>query len=153
MRSRHTLALAFAIALVPMLGACGDSDDADVDVAPPAGEAETAQTLSVTDVALGRSIDAQGRIAADAGTDDFTASDTIYVSVNTTGAASGSTLAARWLFEDGQVVDESTQNISPTGPATTEFHISNPGGFPTGSYTVEIMLNGNTVETDEFEIR
>lgn len=152
MRTRRTLVLAFAIGLVPMLGACGDRDDSDVDVVPPASEATTAQTLSVTDVELGRSIDAQGRITVDAGTDDFTASETIYVSVSTMGSAAGSTLTARWTYQDGQVVDESSQNISPTGPATTEFHISNPGGFPAGTYTVEIMLNGSTVETKEFEV-
>jgi hypothetical protein len=120
---------------------------------PPASEAPAGSSaLNVRDVELGRAIDAEGRIAANAGTDNFTARDTIYVSVHTDGAASGARLTARWTFEDGQVVDESSQTISPTGPAVTEFHISSPDGLPAGTYRVEIQLDGRTVETEEFRI-
>ena len=151
--TRRAFTLAFAIGLVPMLGACDREAEVDDDVdVPMADEATTAEAVRVTDVELGRSIDAEGRIADDEGTDDFGPGDTIYVSVNTEGAASGSTLSARWTFEDGQVVDETSQTISPTGPATTEFHISQPGGLPAGEYRVEIQLNGRTVETLEFEV-
>lgn len=151
--TRRVFTLAFAIGLVPMLGACDRDTEVEDDVdVPAADEATPAEAVRVTDVELGRSIDADGRIADDDDTDDFGPGDTIYVSVNTEGAASGSTLSARWTFEDGQVVDETSQTISPTGPATTEFHISQPGGLPAGSYRVEIQLNGRTVETVEFEV-
>lgn len=125
----------------------------DETAAPPATEAPAEQGVRITDVELGRSINAQGRIADDAGTDDFGRNDTIYVSVNTDGAAAGSRLTARWTFEDGQVVDETSRTLSASGPATTEFHISNPGGFPAGNYRVEIQLDGRTVETEDFTIR
>lgn len=154
MTARRMVTLAFAIGLVPALGACGRDADVDDETAvPPATEATTDGVVRVTDVELGRSIDAQGRIAGGAGTDDFARSDTIFISVNTDGSAAGSRLTARWTFEDGQVVDESSQTISPSGPATTEFHISNPGGFPAGRYTVAIQLDGRTAETREFTIR
>jgi hypothetical protein len=152
MTTRRMLALAFAIGLAPALGACGgDRDVDDMPAVPPASEATTDQAVRVTSVDLGRSIDAQGRLVGGA-TTNFATCDTVYVSVRTDGAASGSRLTARWMFEDGQVVDESSQTISTTGPATTEFHISNPGGFPAGSYRVEIQLDGRTVETREFNI-
>lgn len=147
------LTLAIAFGLGPALGACGDAEVDHETAVPPAIEATTDQALRVTDVEMGRSIDAQGRIADNADTDEFGRNDTIYVSVNTEGAAAGSRLTARWTFEDGQVVDESSQTLSATGPAITEFHISNPGGFPAGSYRVEIQLDGRTVETEEFTIR
>jgi hypothetical protein len=153
MRTRRMLTLALVIGLAPALDACGRDRDVDETAVPPASEATADQAVRVTNVALGRSIDAQGRIADAAETDNFAARDTIHVSVNTDGAASGSRLTARWTFEDGQVVDESSQTISPTGPATTEFHIANPGGLPAGSYRVEILLDGRTVETREFRIR
>ena len=150
---RRMLTLAFVIGLVPALGACAQDAEVEDDTTPPAIETNTAEAVRVTDVEVGRSIDAQGRIADDADMDDFAASDTIYVSVNTEGSAAGSRLTARWLFEDGQVVDESSQTVSAAGAATTEFHISNPGGFPAGSYSVEIQLDGRTVETEEFTVR
>jgi hypothetical protein len=154
MRTRRLFTLAFAIGLAPALGACNRGADVDDETAaPPATETSVNQAVRVTDVELGRSIDAQGRIASGADTDDFARTDTIYVSVATEGSAAGSRLTARWTFEDGQVVDESSHTIAATGPAVTEFHISNPGGFPAGRYKVEIQLDGRSVETEEFTIR
>jgi hypothetical protein len=148
------LLLAVVVGLAPATGACGrDRGVEDERTVPPAGEATPGQAARVSSVALGRSVDAQGRIANAAETENFAPRDTIYVSVNTEGAASGSRLTARWTYQDGQVVDESSQTISPTGPATTEFHISDPGGLPAGSYRVEIQLDGRTVETREFTVR
>jgi hypothetical protein len=152
-KTRRMLTLAFALGLVPALGACDRDTDVDDNTVPPASETTAEQSARVTDVELGRSIDAQGRIADDADTDDFGARDTIYVSVNTDGSASGSRLTARWTFQDGQVVDESSQNLSVTGPSTTHFHISKPDGFPVGNYKVEIQLDGRTVETKDFEVK
>lgn len=106
--------------------------------------------LRVNDVDLGSSVDADRRVISSS--DNFEATDTVYVSVSTEGAGSGATLTARWTFEDGQVVDESSQTISPTGPANTEFHISMPDGLPPGEYSVEILLNGQSVETESFDV-
>jgi hypothetical protein len=153
MSARSLFRLALVVGLTPAFVACGGDRDVDEPATLPGSEATTGEAVRVTDVALGRAIDTQGRIADNADTDDFAPGDTIYASVSTSGSASGSRLTARWTFEDGQVVDESSQTISPSGPATTEFHISNPGGFPAGSYRVEIQLDGRTVETKEFNIR
>ncbi|HSJ07223.1 MAG TPA: hypothetical protein VK936_10990 [Longimicrobiales bacterium] len=154
MRTPRMFVLAFAVGVAAGLGACNrDADVRDETAVPPASEAAIDQAVRVTGVELGRAIDAQGRIPDDAETDEFNRNDTVYVSVNTEGSAAGGRLTARWTFEDGQVVDESTQTLSATGPAVTEFHISNPGGFPAGRYKVEIQLNGRTVETEEFTIR
>lgn len=138
------LALVFAVLV---LAACGNDDAAET--ATPQGT-DTAQTLTVTDVNLGSSLNSDRSVSAP--TSNFAPTDTIYASVATEGTASGATLAARWLYEDGQVVEESSQSISPTGPAVTEFHISMPNGFPAGDYTVEILLNNERVETESFEI-
>ena len=142
---------ALLLALAPALWACGGDDDPEVQTQPTTEV--TADELRVTEVDLGNAIGPDRRVTDDDDMDDFRPTDTINASVETDGAASGSTLTARWTFEDGQVVDETTQTISPTGPAVTEFHISKPDGFPLGEYEVEILLNGRSVEKKEFEVK
>ncbi|HSF14920.1 MAG TPA: hypothetical protein VLK65_05155 [Vicinamibacteria bacterium] len=51
------------------------------------------------------------------------------------------------------MVDESKQNIVPTGNANvTEFHLSKPDGWPTGGYEVEVLLNGASAGTKGFKV-
>ena len=47
---------------------------------------------------------------------------------------------AHWTYQDGQVVNESTQTIAPTGDAKTEFHISKPEGWPPGQVQARGLL-------------
>ena len=68
-------------------------------------------------------------------------------------AAPSASLKARWTFQDGQVIEETEQVISPTGDAATEFHISKPDGWPAGKYRLEILMNGEPIQTKEFEVR
>jgi uncharacterized protein YfaS (alpha-2-macroglobulin family) len=105
----------------------------------------------VTDVTLGRSVD--GDKAITDRTDTFRPNDTIYASVATDGSATSATLRARWVFEDGQVVDDSTRTIAPNNRERTEFHISKPNGWPAGKYKLEVSLDNRSVETKNFEVR
>jgi hypothetical protein len=73
--------------------------------------------------------------------------------VVTEGTASAATLVARWLFEDGQTVEETSQSITPGGTTVTEFHVSKPSGWPEGKYKVEILLNGERVDSKDFEVK
>ncbi|HEY6551829.1 MAG TPA: hypothetical protein VI669_00655 [Vicinamibacteria bacterium] len=106
--------------------------------------------LKVADIRLGRSIAADKTVVDTS--DSFRPADTFYVSVRTEGTSSSATLKARWTYEDGQPVDESVQNIAPSGPAVTEFHVSKPDGWPTGSYKVEVLLNGVSAGHKEFKV-
>ena len=144
---------ALMLALVPALAACGGDDEVTPEIETQPGAEVTIEELRITDVELGRSVGTDNRITDDRDTDDFAPMDTIYVAVETEGAVAGSPLTARWTFQDGQVVDESSQTISPTGPAVTQFHISKPDGFPVGNYSVEILLNGRSVEKKDFEVK
>ncbi|HJR54796.1 MAG TPA: hypothetical protein VJ982_13920 [Gemmatimonadota bacterium] len=114
----------------------------DTEIVEDAGPA-----LDVSDVALGRSIGSDMRVTEEVG--DFAPTDTIYASVETSGTGSG-TLSARWTFEDGQVVDEGSQSVS--GAGVTEFHVSNPDGWPAGHYEVVISLDGDEVERSGFDV-
>ena len=62
---------------------------------------------------------------------------------------------AKWTFGDeGQGPSRKrTRTITPTGPAANEFHISKPSGWPVGKYTVEIMADGASAGTKDFEVR
>ena len=140
--SRISIALLLATALG---AACSRPGASPAPGAPPAAE-----SVRVTDVDLGRSLGADKRVTDK--TDSFSPSETVYVSVRTEGAAPSATLKARWTFQDGQVVQESSQTIAPTGPTVTEFHVSNPAGWPKGSYKVEVFLNGSSMETESFKV-
>jgi hypothetical protein len=126
------------------------------DAPPPPQEeasvpAPAPAEFSVSTIEVGKGIGADKRVAAPVST--FKPKDTIYVSVATEGAAGSKTIAARWTFEDGQVVDEGTESIAPTGPAVTEFHIAKPSGWPAGKYKVEISVDGAPAGNKEFEVK
>ncbi len=116
-----------------------------------ANEVAAPGVVRVTQLDLGRSLAADKGIADK--TTDFRPTDTIYLSVETDGSAPQASLAARWTYQDGQVVKESNENIAPTGKARTEFHISKPDGWPLGKYTVAVTLNGAAAGTKEFEVK
>ena len=105
------------------------------------GTAGSGVGVRVSQIDMGRSLTADKRI--NDSTDSFKPNDAIYASIATQGAAPTATLKARWTYQDGQVVDESTQTIAPSGDARTEFHISKPDGWPAGKYKLEVFLNGS----------
>ena len=106
--------------------------------------------VRVSQIDMGRSLNADKTINDN--TDSFKPNDTIYASIVTEGSAATATLKARWTYQEGQVVNESTQTIAPTGDARTEFHISKPDGWPTGKYKLEVFLNGSSVATRDVEV-
>jgi hypothetical protein len=122
--------------------ACDREEPEETDVT-----VEETPSLDVTNVALGRSIGADNMVVEEVG--EFAPNDTIYATVETSGTGSG-TLEARWTFEDGQVVDEGSQSVS--GAQVTEFHVSKPDGWPPGHYEVVILLDGNEVERNGFDV-
>ena len=124
--------------------------------APPADAAAPAPApappeFAVQSVDLGKAITADKRVASPA--TNFGRRDTIYASVVTEGAAPSKTIAAKWTFQDGQVVKEQSEVVAPTGPAATEFHISKPKPWPVGKYKVEITVDGAASGSKDFEIK
>jgi len=115
------------------------------------GTTGTAVGVRVSQVDMGRSLNADKTINDN--TDSFKPNDTVYASIATQGTSATTTLKTRWTYQDGQVVNESTQTIAPTGDARTEFHISKPDGWPAGKYRLEVFLNGSSVTTKEFEVK
>ena len=116
----------------------------------PGTTGTTGVGVRVSQIDMGRSLNADKTISDNS--TSFKANDTIYASIATAGTAATATLKARWTYQDGQVVNESTQTIAPTGDARTEFHISKPDGWPTGKYKLEVFLNGSSAATKDFEV-
>jgi hypothetical protein len=113
-------------------------------------EVASAGEIKISNVALGRTLNADRRIADEA--DRFSPRDTIYASVVTSGSAPSATITARWTFEDGQVVKEDSRTIAPNGTEATEFHISKPSGWPPGKYKLVVSLGGST-ESKDFVVK
>lgn len=99
-------------------------------------------------IQLGRSLNPDRTVGTH--TTRFKPDDTIYASVLTTGSGSA-TISARWLYA-GRVVSEPTRQVTYRGDAATEFHMQNSGGFPTGDYSVELFVNGESAGRREFRI-
>ena len=112
---------------------------------PPATPAVT-----IANIELGNAVGADNRVTTPG--EMFKPTDTIYAAVSTNGAAASSTITARWTFQDGQVVNESSQTIAPTGPAVTTFNIAKPDGWPAGRYKVEVLIDGLSVGQREFDV-
>ena len=162
MKRNHLGSLTLTVAAALVLSACGKKEEAAAPVVapapPPVAAPAPAPTpppaavpVSFSALTLGNAVDAGNKVTAAMAT--FATTDTIYASVDTNGVAASATLAARWTFGDGQLVDESSQSIAPTGPATTTFHISKPSGWPAGSYKVDISLDGAPVASQGFEVK
>ena len=123
-------------------------------VAPPAPVATPAPApapFRVSGIELGNAIGADKRVSAPSSS--FATTDTIYASIATDGASPSVTLVARWTYQDGQLVNEETQAIAPTGAAVTEFHIAKPDGWPVGSYQLEVIANGTSAGTRAFQVQ
>jgi hypothetical protein len=149
-QTRSTVRVAALSLALLAAGACGKKTD-QTATQTSGGAIAPATSLQVTDVTLGRSISGDKRVADQ--TDAFAARDTIYASIHTSGTTQNANVAARWMFQDGQVVSESTETISPTGDAYTEFHVFKPSGWPAGTYTVHVLLNGQDVQTKDFTVK
>ena len=126
MQTKKT-SLLLCLALLVIAAGCGKKTDTGGTV----GTSGT--TVRVTDVSLGRAIGSDKAI--------------------TDGTASTATVRARWTFEDGQTVNESSRTIAPAGRERTEFHIAKPGGWPAGKYKLEVFLNDQSAETKTFEVK
>ncbi len=134
------------------VAACAKKDAApDTTAAVTPAPAAMAAALNVVDIDMGRHIGPDNKITDK--TDDFAPTDTIYASVQTSGAATAKTMMAKWTFGPGTVVDSTSTTISPTGDAYTEFHIAKPSGFPKGTYTVHVMLDGAEVRTKDVTVK
>ncbi len=120
---------------------------------PPAAVSTTPAPapFKVTGIELGKALTADKKIAATMGT--FATRDTIYAVIASEGTSQSTKVGARWTFQDTLVVAEDSQDLAPTGPAWTEFHILKPTRWPKGKYAVEVTVDGAPAGRKEFQIQ
>ena len=153
--SKRTL-YALSMLLLILLAACAKTDEQTTPLPeaapPPAAPAPEPVGVNAGLIDVGKAVGPDKRVTAP--TSSFAKSDTIYASVDTTGTGTA-TLKATWTYKKGgqsTVLSEDTQTITPTGPATTEFHVTNPKGWPAGEYQVELFLDGKPIGVKTFTV-
>jgi len=145
---------------VALVGCKKKEEAAPVATTPPPATtpapAPMPATASVTSIDLGNAVGADMKIATPMTT--FGPKDTIYASIGTStsdpAASVPGKLSVKWSHVDSnQTVNEEARDLTLMGMNNTEFHIAKPSGWPTGKYKVEVALDGNVVQSREFEIK
>ena len=104
--------------------------------------------LELANIQIGRSLNPDRSIASI--TTLFKPGETVYVSVQTKAAGKG-TIGVKWMYE-GRVIDEPSKQVDYSGPSSTDFQLTNRGGFPPGDYSVEIFIDGKPVGSRAFKV-
>lgn len=162
--NRNPLPVAVATALLCSLALVGCKKKDEPAPAPvvidtpstaPAPMPAPTATATVTSIDLGKSADADMRIAAPM--TSFGKMDTIMAAVATStsqpAAMVPAKISAKWTFQDGQVINEESRDVNLTGDGVTDFMISKPSGWPAGKYKLEVSLDGRMVQGKEFEVK
>jgi hypothetical protein len=157
MKTRILFTLFVSAALA--LAACGKKEEPKTAPAqapapgPASAPASAPAGIAVSGVTAGKAIGADKKVTAP--TEVFATGDTMYVSVDTTGSGAAK-LDAKWTYRKGDkvaVVKEDSMTINATGPATNEFHVSKPDGWPAGDYEVEVMLDGKSAGLKKLTVK
>jgi hypothetical protein len=155
--TRRVATVASGLLLTAALAACNKKDDTTLTDTTSLGTTTATIALDtapirVRDIQVGKGVGSDKKIGDQ--TTSFGVRDTMYVAVITDGAARDARLSTKWTYNDRQVIDESTQTISPAGGETaTEFHVTKKSAWPKGKYKVEVMLNGVSAGTKDLEVR
>lgn len=104
--------------------------------------------LTLANIQVGRSLNQDRSISSI--TTLFKPNETVYVAVQTSAAGKG-VVSVKWKFGN-QVIDEPSKTVDFDGPASTEFHMQNSGGFPPGDYSVDVFIDGVQVGTRAFKV-
>jgi outer membrane usher protein FimD/PapC len=62
----------------------------------------------------------------------------------------GTEITARWVGPDGQQITEDKIVTDRPGDGYTSFHAANTKGWAPGTYTVEILVNGQPAGSTTF---
>jgi hypothetical protein len=138
-----------AICVIAFAGCQKKAEEPPKAAAPP-----PPPPFHVTELALGKSLTAEHKIATPATT--FGVKDTIYAVVGSVGVSKGVLLRARWTYvnaKDTLLVSADSQTVAPTGPAWSEFHVSKSTHWPKGHYAVTVMADTVFAGSQPFEVK
>lgn len=131
--------------------ACSADQRETLDSATGAIDSSIRGTLSVISIDMGRSAGADKKITQE--TETFSASDTIYASVNTSGTVPDGAITGRWTFPDSSNIEQKAEPVSTDSDADLLFFLTKPEGLPTGKYVFRVIVNGREVRSEEVTVR
>jgi hypothetical protein len=157
METRILYTLLVSTALV--FAACGKKDEPKAAPAPaPAPSAAPAPApapagIAVSSVTAGSAIGADKKVTI--ATDTFAPTDTMYVSVDTSGTGTAK-LDAKWTYRKGDgvaVVKEDSMTFATTGPGDPRVSREQADGWPAGDYEVEVTLDGRSAGSKKLTVK
>jgi hypothetical protein len=147
----HLLLAGASAALLAPLAACGGSagDSGDHTAMADSAAAKPLE-LQVSNVMIGKRIGAGKHVTEP--TFQFAPTDTVYVSVGTSGSTGADYLTAAWRSQTGEVVQQSSEPI-PAAGQNAAFQWSQPKGMKPGTYKVVVFLGHDSADTKVFVVR
>jgi hypothetical protein len=158
----HQALLIAVIGSVALVG-CKKKEEAAPAPAPAAEPAAPAAapapiaTASIATVDIGNAADAEHKITA--ATSSFKPNETVHVSIATATSDPAATVAgkvgARLSYMNGaeeMLIADETRDLNMTDKGNTNFQFAKPDGWPAGKYKLVVTLDGNVVQTKEFEV-
>jgi hypothetical protein len=106
------------------------------------------EPLNVVAIQTGKSLNTDHSVGRHA--TSFRPTDTMYVSVLSNGRGAG-TITVKWSFV-GRLVQEATKKVSYNDQAATDFRFQAADGFPVGDYSIEVIVDGKSIETRRVKV-
>ena len=104
--------------------------------------------LHVGTLQLGSQLNGDNTIGRN--TTRFKPDDRVFAAV-LTDATGSSTITARWVY-NGMMVGEESRKVSYKGAGATAFEFKSASAFPVGDYKVDILVDGQPVQSREFRV-
>jgi len=104
--------------------------------------------LNVVGIQTGKSLNSDHSVGIHAAS--FHPKDTMYVSVLSVGRGKG-TITVTWSLA-GRVLQTLTKKVSYNGQAATDFRFAAADDFPVGDYSIEVTVDGKTIETRRVKV-
>ena len=106
------------------------------------------EPLNVETIQTGKSLNSDHSVGTHSVS--FRPKDTMYVSVLTVGRGAG-TITVKWSLA-GRVINEVTKKVSYNDQAATDFRFQAADDFPIGDYTIDVVVDGKTIETRRVKV-
>ena len=117
-------------------------------IAALATACKPSEPLKIVTIQTGKSLNTDHSVGAH--TMSFRPKDTMYVSVLTEGRGAG-TITVKWRF-GGQVIKDVTKKVAYNDQAATDFRFQAADEFPIGDYTIDVIVDGKTIETRRVKV-
>jgi len=168
MISKKMLTLMLLLCL-PLAIACGPKETAETDTSDMSDTATTTSEkeqpgteqpgdlnpveaqMAVDDVTLGKSMNSDNTIPAEAQGDDFAPGDTVHLSMEVGDTPAGSLVKVVWFGPNETRIGEETQTVNE-GDKYKAFHSTDTASWAKGDYRAEVWIGDEKVNQQQFQI-